>query len=194
MPATIPQNKQQVSAYQTIRHFFDIYVLDDAICYLHSLLKAAATRRVWKKSYPYSAMHYMQQLEKLCSAAFYIHNHHATLQAAVISPEQRADNPPMALLQACTGHRMGENFWTCFPRHLLLQQLYDPYLAIKGFCSYKTKAAWAITFADILEYALAGRSINEAHPPYHLLNVQRHLSRLIEACHLLELRGRDGGK
>jgi len=189
MAMILPENKETLFAYLTIHDFFDTYNVDGALRYVHSILKAAGSGGLWKKGNPYSALHFMQQLEKLCSAAYYITEHLATREAAVVEKEKRAANPPLALIQACTGRRAGENLWTCFPRHLRLQQFYDPYLAIKNFCHYKTQATWKTTFAELLEFALVAQNINnEVHPPYNLLNIQKHLSRLIEACHLLELR------
>ena len=182
------ETKEQVFAYSSIHDFFDIYLLNDALHYLHTILKAAGSGKIWKKGYPYSALHFMQQLETLNTTAFYLNTLYTGREKAHIPKDQRTENPPLELLQTCTGRRVGENFFTCFPRHLTLQQLYDPFLAIKSYCNYKSETNWKTTFADILEYALAARPINDLHPPYHLLNIQRHLSRLLEALHLLELR------
>lgn len=183
-----PEAKEKRFAYHTIHDFFDIYILPDALNFLRTVLKAAGTGKVWKKGYPFSAIFYMQQLEKLCTAAFYIHENYAHREEGIIEKEKQVNNPGIELLQGCTGSRAGENFWACFPRNLTLSQFYDPYLAIERFCKYQNEAAWKNRFADIQEYALSEHPILELHPPVNLLNVQRHLMRLIEACHLLEVR------
>lgn len=188
MPTIFSEDKEKRFAYHTIHDFFDIYTVADALNFLRTVLKAAGTGKVWKKGYPFSAIYYMQQLEKLCNAVFYIHENYAHRDAAVIEKEKQLNNPAIELLQASTGSRAGENFWTCFPRSLTLSQFYDPYLAIKHFCRYRSQAQWKNAFEEILEYALSKRAIADLHPPYNLLNIQRHLFRLIEACHLLELR------
>jgi hypothetical protein len=152
------------------------------------VLKASSTGKVWRKGYPFSAIYYIQQLEKLCTAAFYIHENYARREAAVIEKDKRANNPGIDLLQACTGTRRGENLWTCFPRSLTLSQFYNPYLAIERFCKYQNETGWKNIFTEIKEYALSEHRISDLHPPLNLLNIQRHLFRLIEACHLLEVR------
>jgi hypothetical protein len=130
----------------------------------------------------------MQQLEKLCTAAFYINENYARRETAVIKKEKRTDNPDIELLQASMGERAGENFWNSFPRNITHKQFYNPYLAIEHFCKYHSESGWKKVFAEVQEYALKGHPISELHPPINLLNVQRHLMRLIEACHLLEVR------
>jgi hypothetical protein len=188
MNTQFSEDKEKHFAYHTIHDFFDIYIMEDALHFLQTILKAASTGKVWGKGYPFSAIYYMQQLEKLCNAAFYINENHAQRGAAVIEEDQRTNNPGIELLQTNTGTRRGENLWTCFPRSLTLSQFYDPYLAIERFCKYQSETGWKNIFAEIKEYALSVHRISDLHPPLNLLNIQRHLLRLIEACHLLEVR------
>jgi N-glycosylase/DNA lyase len=182
------EDKEKAFAYHTIHDFFDIYIMEDALHFLQTILKAAGTGKVWGKGYPFSAIFYMQHLEKLCTAAFYIDENYARRETAVIEKDKRTRHPGIELLQAATGTRRGENLWTCFPRSLTAQQFYDPYQAIKRFCRYQNEAGWKHIFTEIKEYALSIHRISDLHPPLNLLNIQRHLMRLIEACHLLEVR------
>lgn len=187
MPQKFKENKEKLFAYLTIRDFFDIYILEDALSFLHSMLKAASTNKIWKKSYPYSVVYYIQHLDNLATAAFHIHQNYAQRDAAIINKD-KMDNPGIELLQACTGRMKRDNCWSCFPRNLNLAQFYNPYLAIKSFCTYRSQAQWKEIFAEIQENALVAMPMSSSQRPFNLLNIQRQLARLIEACFLLEVR------
>jgi hypothetical protein len=47
---------------------------------------------------------------------------------------------------------------------------------------------WKKAFRVFTEYALSNSAIDDACPPYNILSIHKHLLRLIEACHLLEVR------
>jgi hypothetical protein len=51
-----------------------------------------------------------------------------------------------------------------------------------------SESDWKKTFSDVQEYALSPTMINDLYPPHNVLLLQRRLSQLIEACHLIEIR------
>ncbi len=188
MSSTIFENKEKLYAYLTIQDFFDTYSLEDALSFLFSILKAASTKKIWKKNYPFSVIHYIQQIEKITAAVFYIHENFAQRNAAIIKKDKRAVSPGIELLQGNNSPGQKANCWSIFPRHITLEQFYNPYLVIKSFCNYKSQCHWKNIFADIQEHALVNSPISNCHPPYNLLNIHRQLARLLEAIYLLEIR------
>jgi len=188
MKTSFSEDKEKLFAYLTIHDFFDIYTMADALGFLQSILKAAATKKIWSKGAPFRVLYYVRQLTTLCNTAFYIQENLARRDAAIIKKDKRVDNPGIEMLQASMGKRAAETLWNSFPRHITLQQFYNPYLVIDSFCRYLPQAGWQKALEEIQEYALLGSRITELHPPYNLLSIQRQLARLIEACHLVEVR------
>ena len=188
MNSTFQEAKEERFAYHSIHDFFDIYILEDALLFIQTICKAASTKKIWKKGYPYSVLHYLKHLKTLIDSAYYICHEHAQREEAIIPREPQTEKPGIELLQASINNRKGETFWNSFPRHITAEQFYNPYLAISSFCKYQSQRRWLLALDDIQEFALVAHPISEVHPPYNLLNIQRHLLRLIEACHLLELR------
>ena len=194
MTTTLPEDKEIIFAYLTIHDFFDTYIVQDALQYLQSILKAATGKKVWKRSCPFSLLHYIAQLDKLCTAAFTIHNNYAQRAQAIISNPPIDGNPNINQLQACKGSKRGDTLWSCFPRSLTLSQYYDPYKAIKKNCNYMPEPGWKKALAELQEYALSPATINDIYPPYNILMLQLRLAQLIEACHLLEVRTNNTNK
>jgi len=52
MPAHNLEDKDTQYAYQCIRSFFDHFVIDDAVSWLESIIKAATSKKIWKKEAP----------------------------------------------------------------------------------------------------------------------------------------------
>jgi hypothetical protein len=182
------QTKEVTYAYSSIHDFFDHYNLQNALQQLESIIKAATKNKSWKKDYPYTLIYFMEQLEQLCTAAFVIYNSYTQKDKAVL--QQPAENSSCSKLkeEQFVSIYFGSTVWNCFPRHLTYRQYCNPFKAIQKFAGCMTAEEWKKTLKEFTEYGLSKEALDDAYPPYNILVIRLHLLRLIEACHLLEVR------
>jgi len=185
MPAHDFEDKDTQYAYQCIRSFFDHFVIDDAVSLLESIIKAAASKKIWKKEAPAQLLLYMQLLEELITAAFEITGSCAIRKNAIIANDSGEAAP--APKDYVSRYR-GCNPWNCFPRSLTIKQYCNPYKAIKKFTRYASLLQWKTYIKDCTEYALLDTNIDDVLLSYDILAFRLHLLQLIEACHLLDVR------
>ena len=185
MPAYDFEDKDTQYAYQCIRSFFDHFVIDDAVSWLESIIKAATSKKIWKKEAPAQMLLYMQLLEELITAAFEITESYSRRENAIIAND-REDAAPAH--EDYVSHYRGCNPWSCFPRSLTIKQYRNPYKTIKKFTRYASLPQWKTYIKDCTEYALLDANIDDVLLSYDILAIRLHLLQLIEACHLLDVR------
>ena len=78
--------------------------------------------------------------------------------------------------------------WDFFPRSLSLKEYIDPYWAFKRFFKHLSLPEWKRELHDIVEYALVETSFPEACIDFDTLPIYFHLTKLIEAAHLIDVR------
>ena len=87
----------------------------------------------------------------------------------------------------CSWHAdQGE--WDFFPRSLSLKEYIDPYLVFKRFFKYLTLAEWKDELRELMEFALGKTSFSEACVDFDTLQIYFHLTKLVEAAHLIDVR------
>jgi hypothetical protein len=64
----------------------------------------------------------------------------------------------------------------------------DPYLAFKRFFKYLTLPQWKGELHDLMEFALGKTSFSEACVDFDTLTIYFHLTKLVEAAHLIDVR------
>jgi len=185
MPAYNFEDKDTQYAYECIRSFFDHFVIEDAVSLLESIIKAAASKKIWKKEAPAQLLLYMQLLEELITAAFEITGSCAIRKNAIIANDSGEAAP--APKDYVSRYR-GCNPWNSFPRSLILKQYRNPYKAIKKFTRYASLLQWKTYIKDSTEYALLDANIDAAMQSSDVLAIRLRLLQLIEACHLLDVR------
>ncbi len=185
MPAYDFEDKDTQYAYECIRSFFDHFVIDDAVSWLESIIKAAAGKKIWKKEAPAQMLLYMKLLEALITAAFEITESCSKREIAIIANDSEEAAPAPG---DYVSHYRDCNPWSCFPRSLTIKQYRNPYKAIKKFTRYATLPQWKTYMEDCTEYALLDARIDDAMQSSDVLAIRLHLLQLIEACHLLDVR------
>jgi len=75
-----------------------------------------------------------------------------------------------------------------FPRMLSLKEYSDPYVVFKRFFKFLSLAEWKRELNDILEYALVTTSFWDAGIEANSLSIFIHLTKLVEAVHLIDVR------
>jgi hypothetical protein len=185
MPAYNFEDKDTQYAYECIRSFFDHFVIDDAVGRLESIIKAATSKKIWKKEAPAQMLLYMQLLEELITAAFEITESCSKRENAIIANDSEETAPAHG---DYVSHYRDCNPWRCFPRSLTIKQYRNPYKAIKKFTRYASLPQWKTYIKDCTEYALLDANIDDVLLSYDILAIRLRLLQLIEACHLLDVR------
>jgi hypothetical protein len=182
------EDKDVRYAYGSIHEFFDNYSLKEALKETEGIIKAATSDKAWKKDYPYHLIYFMEKLEELSRAALTIHYNYSSRDECIIKATSESGQPDLSKQQQFVIRNRFSNVWNSIPRHLSAAQYYNPYKAIKKFATCMAEHEWKKTFREFTEYALSNSAIDDAYPPYNILNILKHMLQLIEACHLLEVR------
>jgi len=180
------EDKDVQYAYQSIHDFFDNYHFSAAIKETNRIFKAAAAEKAWICRWPFRPVYFMETLQQLLPAAFVLQKHGSRRDACIITSETGI--PDLAQIQHYVGSHRYKQPWNNLPRHLNAAQYHDPYLAIRKFTARQTEAAWKQVCKDLAEYALSNSSMADQYPAAEILSFRLHLLRLIEACHLLQVR------
>lgn len=181
------EDKDIQYAYRSIHDFFDGYHLGSAIKETEKIIKAAASYKAWLTNEPYRPIYFMEQFYGLIQAAYMVTKNYSARTACVLK-EPVNGHPNLLLTQNYVSIYQSCTPWNNIPRHLTAAQYHDPYIAIEKFTKYATEIEWKEACKDLSEYALTNDSIDEEYPCYKLLPIRLHILRLIEACHLLEVR------
>lgn len=180
------ENKDLQQAYRNIHDFFDWYDFASAIKETERIIMAAARTKFWFRDYPYRSIGFMNKLQELVAAAFLIKQDYFSRPACVLYTTSGI--PDLALTQNFVDHYSSSTTWNNVPRHLTAIQYADPYIVIEKFICYATEPEWKQTCNYLAEYALCNESVDAQYSCFELLTIRLHLLRLIEACHLLEVR------
>ena len=184
------EDKDVQHAYATIHDFFDAFGFTYAKKAIGTMLKAATREKLWKKSPPYSLVFYMENLSSLCSAAFTIIRESATRPVAIANASSPVENghPDMSLRKYFVSDSQFSTAWNSFPRSLSAREYVNPYRALEKFTRYRAEIDWKWILKGCTEYALSNSSLDDAYPEFDVLAIRLHLLKLVEACHLLEVR------
>lgn len=178
------EDKEIQYAYHSIHDFFDSFGLS-ALRHTESMLNAAITNKVWKKTAPSRLLLLAEKLEELIFSALTILYSGAIRKEAIL--EEPAE-PDIYIQQNFVSRYACSSIWRSFPRSLTAKQFNNPYLAIKKFAAYMPEQKWKQTIKDCLEYALSTNPVYEAEPPCNILTIRLRLLQLIEACQLIDIR------
>jgi len=181
------EEKVTYYAYLTIHDFFDCFVFDSVRHKIDSVIRSATGNKIWDKQPPGELVYYMEKLEDLCSAAFVIHDNFSTNEEVIIDAKEN-EHPDLFKTAWFFNGSFRSSEWNNIPRNLSAQQYYDPYKALKKFCSYMPEPQWKKTLQALSIYALCYDSVLDTFPPYNILTLRLRLLQLIEACHLINVR------
>jgi hypothetical protein len=181
------EEKATYYAYLTIHHFFDCFVFDSVRHKIDTIIRSATGNKIWNKQPPADLVYYMEELEKLCAAAFVIHHNFSTREEVIIDSQEN-EQPDIFKTACFFDGSFRSNEWNNIPRNLSAQQYHNPYKAIKKFCSYMSEPEWEKTLESLSIYALGKDSFLDTFPRYNILTLRLRLLQLIEASHLINVR------
>lgn len=182
------KKKPDSDPYKIIEEFFSANDLDHYRKYISSMLKAAYSDNYWKKSDPGSLLFFQEHMEKLIRAARQLVNSDGKpdliyKQAILEEPDMSTGMDPSTYF----GWHKDSSMWEFFPRNLTKKEFINPYLAIKRFFKFKDLKTWMKDFKELITYTLSPYG-NESAIDFDYLGINRHLQKLVEACHLIEVR------
>lgn len=183
------QPKDAGYAYRAIHDFFDCYHLHSAVKELHNIIDAACLPHSWKVKAPAEKLFFIQQLGKLCKAALFIASSQDKKHGAIIgkTPKEIAT---ICHLNTTDNYNIPAQLWQSFPRHLTAGEYYNPYKALKKTAGYFTKQQWHKNLKCLFVYAFNNETIDSegAFSAAEILLMQKGLFKLLEACHLIDVR------
>jgi hypothetical protein len=185
-----PQNSLESlkiqAAYAEISDFFSAFALAQARKHLEKILKAANANRSSGIN-PSSILYFFERLQQLYTASMLIHQSGLQREAAIINTP--ADHAPdlSNYPQYCGWHFLNAP-WYYIPRSLSKKEYANPYKVFKKLEAYASEETWKFIFHELRDYTFLKGSFSDAGDYYNILEIYLLLNKLLEACHLLEVR------
>jgi len=167
--------------YQVIAEFFCSTHLTAYRKCIKDALKAAAGKFIWRKYNPGDLLYDFKMIESVINAAYLINKENKTSPLTI--SKESSFNPNLFC-----GWHADSTQWDYFPRALSFKEFSNPYLTFKRFFKYLSLPKWKLELQDLLDYALVETSLSEAGIEKDMLSLYFHLSKLIEAAHLIDVR------
>lgn len=180
--AEIISEEEITDPYQMIAQLFSAADVDSYRKAIKQAIKAACSDRIWKKQEsPSSLLWYFDLLESAVNAAYLINKEKKKSPISV--GREDLFNPNFY-----SGERSDASDWKSFPRTLSLKEYIDPYIVFKRFFRYHSLSEWQMELDDLKTYALGTDSFYAASIDFDALRIYLHLTKLIEAAHLIDVR------
>lgn len=167
--------------YQVIAEFFTAADIASYRKCIRDVLKAACSNHIWKKENPGELLYEFQKLESIINAAYLLNKEKKKSPLNI-----RKDNLFNPNLYC--GWQGNSTEWDFFPRLLSFKEYSNPYLTFKRFFKYLPLSDWKQELKDLMEYALVQTSFSEAGIEKDILSMYFHLTKLVEAAHLIDVR------
>jgi hypothetical protein len=167
--------------YQVIAESYDFADVAFYRKLIKNVLLAAGSEKVCRKDDPGNLLYELKMLESVINAAYLIN------KEKKVSPFTIGEGDVFNKNLFC-GRNGRDNEWDYFPRSLSMKEFIDPYLVFKRFFKYKDLDSWKEDLEIILNFALTKGSITGSGEEIDLLPIYIHLTKLVEAAHLIDVR------
>ena len=164
--------------YQVIAEFFSFATIDFYRKRIKGMLLSIHRNKIYHKDAPGEVLFDFKMLESVINAAYLISKEKK--QSPLIIGMNDLFNKNLY----CGRHTNCDQ-WDYFPRTLSKKEYIDPYLTFKLFFKYQKLETWKQDLQTILSYALAK---NSDGVELDLLSIYFHLTKLVEAAHLIDVR------
>jgi len=169
------------SPYQVIAEFFDAADIVSHRKSIEDALNAACSDDIWSKTNPGDLLFHFKLIESIINAAYLINK--GKMKSPLSIGKENAFNPNLYC-----GWHAGLTAWDFFPRMLSFEEYRNPYLVFRRFFKYLPLPEWKRELDDIVEFALVKTSLSEIGIDIDTLRIYFHLTKLIEAAHLMDVR------
>jgi len=167
--------------YQVIAEFFCSAGLTAYRKCIKAALGAASGKHIWRKYNPGDLLYEFKMIESVINAAYLINKENKT--SPLIIKKESSFNPNLFC-----GWHVDSTQWDYFPRVLSFKEYVNPYLTFKRFFKYLPLPKWKQELQDLLEFSLVKTSLAEAGIEKDMLSLYFHLTKLVEAAHLIDVR------
>lgn len=166
---------------QIIAEFFSAADLAATRKIIQNLLLAANSTKMYNKDAPGDLLFHMRLFESLINAAYLINQEKRKSPLEISNYE--LFNPNLF-----RGWGRDTSDWDFIPHSLSLKEYTNLYVAFKRFFKFKELVKWKSDLQEILNYALGKDTLFEAGIYIDCLSIYLHLTKLIEAAHLIDVR------
>jgi len=167
--------------YQVIAEFFFADDVANSRKYIKRMLTAACSNTIFSKSSPGDLLHFSERLTGLMEAANVIKK--KDKKSPFLIEEHEMFNPNLY----CGWHSYCTK-WDFFPRSLSRKEYINPYCVFPRFFGYHEMSEWKEELHHLVEYALLKDSVYDVSLAIDSLSTYAHLTKLIEAAHLIDVR------
>lgn len=167
-----------IDPYQVIAAAFDFSDLAPYRKVIKGVLLSIHQNKIYYKDAPANLLYEFKMLESVVNAAYIINKEKRKSPIEVWTSDLFNKN-------LYCGWRSNSNGWADFPRSLSMQEYINPYLVFKKFFKYQKLDKWKEDLQEMLDYGL---SKNSDCVELDLLQLYLHLTKLIEAAHLIDVR------
>jgi hypothetical protein len=167
--------------YQVIAEFFTSATIASYRKTIKGVLIAISKEKFYENESPSDLLYDFKMIESVINAA-YIINQEKKKPPIEVSPTDVFNK------NLYCGIDSKDTEWDYFPRSLSMKEFIDPYLAFKKFFRYQKLGAWKRDMQKILQYAISDVSFFEAGLTFDVLSIYFHLTKLVEAAHLIDVR------
>jgi hypothetical protein len=169
--------------YQVIASFFDYIDISSCRKKIKHLLLAAGSDEIYRyrKDSPASVLELFKMIESVINAAYLINKEKKESPLSIGTGDLLNKN----LFCGNKGHASA---WDYFPRSLSEKEFIDPYLTFRHFFKFKEIEGWKEDLQEVLSFALSAGSYSDLGIELNLLSIYIHLTKLLEAAHLIDVR------
>ena len=175
---------------KVIARFFSTAPLPHYRKCISGMLQAAYDNDFWKKNEPGSLLLVYENVERLIEAAYLINNNSIDDEksaASIITDETIIKQDTIDPLLYC-GWQVNSTTWDFFPRHISKKEFLNPYIVFTKFFSRQNLASWRDDWHEVFFYSMISDSSDRSGVDVDYLGMHKHLQKLIEAAHLIDVR------
>lgn len=162
---------------QVIAELFSQAGIDFFRTFMGKLLCHAGEAKSYRHRSPGDTLLYMKSIRSLILAA---HELKATKRSAIRIAEADLVNK-----KYYASHYETSDEWTDFPRFLSKKDCCNPYRVFRKFFTHLPVKEWLHYWEELVETAL---SRSRGEPEGNVIAIYRHLVKLVEAAHLVDVR------
>lgn len=164
--------------YQVIAELFTFADITFYRKMIKGVLSFTNRGKIYRKDSPGDLLFEFKMLESAINAAY------------VISKEKKespiiVEDYSLLNKNLYCGQHVGSSEWDFFPRTLSVKEYKNPYLAFRNFFKYQKLDKWKEDLQEVLNYSLSKYTDGLE---LELLAIYFHLTKLIEAAHLIDVR------
>ena len=175
-------------ANANISQFFSVWSLPQAAGRLNKAIVAASTKKIYDGRSPAELVYFFEKMTELLEWTQILVQDEELLQEAILKDSDKGRILGLTEHSLYCGWAADTDPWDYFPRHLSTKEFFNPYKALKKIVYYQSTEKWEQTLKDLLQYALSDTAFSEFEPEFPMFRVSNMLFKLMEACHLIDVR------